>query len=359
MTIHLIRHAQGFHNLSVANHAIHDPLLTPLGEQQCRTLQQSFPFMDNLELVVASPLKRTIYTALLSFAPAIQKNNLKVIALPELQETSDLPCDTGSSVEEIEREFAGKAVDTSLMHHPENKDWNNKQGRWAPSSQAIDARATVAREWLYNRPEKEIAVVTHGGFLHYFTQDWSDTHRMDGTPSAGMNSPIHPSLCNLHKSSITASPHYSLSSAASAHSHSTSTASFVSIHSPQSASFVVSDSCVRAASATPRHHTRDHSQHFPHLRKRIDDAKKEIRAYKYAVGTGWSNTEFRDYIFDISTGEVLFVETPQSRKKRLPDQKPLSKEEQKNLQRAAQAQWAEQEKQERELQRVMDVQAKV
>ena len=53
------------------------------------------------------------------------------------------------------------------------------------------------------------------------------------------------------------------------------------------------------------------------------------------------------------------IETPESRKKRMPDLKPLSKEEQKNLQRATQAQWAEQERQEKEFERVKGIQAKV
>lgn len=201
-TITLVRHAQGYHNLTVANHAIHDPLLTPYGEDQCRNLAQNFPkaHMDQVELIIASPLKRTIYTALLSFAPVIKQKNLKVLLLPELQETSDLPCDTGSSVEELEKEFAGQPIDTSLMHKPENAEWNNKMGRWAPNSSAIEARANDAREFLYSRSEKEAVVVTHGGFLHYFTQDWSDTHKLNGTPSAGMFEHVSPSrngCCSL------------------------------------------------------------------------------------------------------------------------------------------------------------------
>ncbi|THY43359.1 hypothetical protein D6C97_09270 [Aureobasidium pullulans] len=190
VTIHCVRHAQGFHNTSVANHAIHDPMLTQLGEEQCKALQANFPFMDRVDGVVASPLKRTVYTALHSFTPAIKNKHLKVYALPELQETSDLPCDTGSDVRVLESEFKGQPVDLSYMYTPQAKAWNNKTGKWGATASAVDDRARIAREWLYNRPEKEIVVVTHGGFLHYFTEDWMDTHKMDGTPSAG-NPPLH------------------------------------------------------------------------------------------------------------------------------------------------------------------------
>ncbi|CAK4033454.1 Hypothetical predicted protein [Lecanosticta acicola] len=176
-TIHCVRHAQGFHNLNVANHSMHDPLLTPLGEEQCRLLQKNFPYHDKIDAVVASPIKRTIYTALLGFGDTINKKNLKVIALPELQETSDLPCDTPSPPEQVAKEFAGQPVDLSLV----KPGYDSKRGKWAPTSKAIEIRAREARQWFMHRPEKEIVVVTHGGFLHYFTEDWNDNHRFAGT----------------------------------------------------------------------------------------------------------------------------------------------------------------------------------
>jgi broad specificity phosphatase PhoE len=157
-TLHCVRHAQGYHNLSVANHNLHDPLLTNFGEDQCRNLSRKFPNMRSVDLVVASPLKRTIYTALLAFEPVIKEKGLKVIALPELQETSDLPCDTGSSPELLAKEFEDKPVDLSLV----KPGWDSKRMKWAPTSTAIEKRAGDARRWLMARPEKEIVVVSHG-----------------------------------------------------------------------------------------------------------------------------------------------------------------------------------------------------
>ncbi|KAF1981552.1 phosphoglycerate mutase family protein-like protein [Aulographum hederae CBS 113979] len=178
--IHLVRHAQGFHNLSYANHSMPDPLLTDYGIQQCRDLSSNFPSLDSLSLIVASPLKRTLYTALYSFEAPIAAKKLAVVALPELQETSDLPCDTGSSVQELEKEFAGEPVDLRQLDGRE--DWNSKKGPWAPYEDMISARARVARQWLMGREEEEeIAIVTHGGFLHYLTEDWSDHDKFVGT----------------------------------------------------------------------------------------------------------------------------------------------------------------------------------
>lgn len=144
--------------------------------------------MSNIDLVVASPLKRTVYTALYSFPEPIKSKHLKVIVLPELQETSDLPCDTGSDVPEVEKEFAGKPVDLSTLQTPEGQRWNNKTGKYAPQSDAIQGRARDARKWLMSRPEKDIVVVTHGGFLHYFTDDWAEASKFHGrqiTPASG------------------------------------------------------------------------------------------------------------------------------------------------------------------------------
>ena len=157
-TLHCVRHAQGYHNLSVANHNMHDPLLTSYGEEQCRALQKNFPDMRSVDLVVASPLKRTINTALIAFEPVLMEKGLKVIALPELQETSDLPCDTGSSLEEITRDYEGKPVDLSLV----KPGWDSKRMKWAPTATAIEKRARDARMWLMQRPEKEIVLVSHG-----------------------------------------------------------------------------------------------------------------------------------------------------------------------------------------------------
>ena len=155
-----------------------DPDLTLYGEEQCHHLAQHFPYHKSIELLVASPLRRTIYTTLLGFEPEI-KRGLKIITLPEAQETSVNPCDTGSDVEALKKEMADKPVDLSLV----TEGWNSKKGKWADDADAIEARAKETRKWLQARPEKEIVLVTHGGFLHYFTGDWSDSVKFEGKPT--------------------------------------------------------------------------------------------------------------------------------------------------------------------------------
>ncbi|RDW81207.1 uncharacterized protein DSM5745_04764 [Aspergillus mulundensis] len=121
-----------------------------------------------------------MYTALQSFGPVFKANpDMKLILLPDIQETSDVACDTGSDPSALRKEIEEKGlpVDASLVH----EGWNVKTGRYAPTNAAVGARARDARRWLKARPEKEIVMVSHGGVLHYFTEDWENSSQFQGT----------------------------------------------------------------------------------------------------------------------------------------------------------------------------------
>lgn len=105
----LIKGDARVHNLSVENHSIHDPDLTPFGEEQCRRLAQDFPYHESVELLVCSPLRRTIYTTLLGFKPDVDRG-VKVIAIPEVSETADVPCDTGSDLSVLVKEMKDRKL---------------------------------------------------------------------------------------------------------------------------------------------------------------------------------------------------------------------------------------------------------
>lgn len=195
ITIHCVRHAQGYHNLETPGYEnLHDPLLTRLGEEQCTQLAALFPYHSSITHLVASPLKRTLYTCLLSF-PSEVSSGLKVLAIPELQENGNIPCDTGSDPDILAKEladgtFAGRykdSVDLSRVH----AGWNSKTGKWSQEDPAIHERATAARKILLGigqealeasgGKEVGIVVVTHGGFLHFLTEDYDGDHKFTGT----------------------------------------------------------------------------------------------------------------------------------------------------------------------------------
>lgn len=88
-------------------------------------LSQNFPYTSQIELVVTSPLRRAIYTGLEGFKSVLEREHAqKLIALADLQELSDFPCDVGSSVAELRMEFdeAHLPVDMGFVE----ADWTDK-----------------------------------------------------------------------------------------------------------------------------------------------------------------------------------------------------------------------------------------
>jgi broad specificity phosphatase PhoE len=107
--------------------------LTAKGKAQCHALQTSFQHHNDINLVLASPLRRTIQTASLSFGPVLEKKEVPFILLPLVQEVSDMGCDTGSSLDELKQVipklFAEDHVkfDLTKIDFSEVKEgWNNK-----------------------------------------------------------------------------------------------------------------------------------------------------------------------------------------------------------------------------------------
>lgn len=96
---------QGEHNKGGDAYLTPDPRLTEAGIRECEGLEKKFPYQSSIDLIVVSPLRRTIQTALYSFQPTINRG-VRVVALAEIQETSDVACDTGSDVTDLKREFA-------------------------------------------------------------------------------------------------------------------------------------------------------------------------------------------------------------------------------------------------------------
>ncbi|KAK1141283.1 hypothetical protein N8T08_009186 [Aspergillus melleus] len=178
--IHLVRHAEGVHNLGHAYWSLIDPLLTETGRDQCLRLRQDFPSHGNVELVVSSPLSRAILTAAEGFKPVFHSQPARqLVLLPDLQEISDFPCDVGSEVEGLKARARDwdVAIDWSFVH----ERWTSKSGRYKPVTESIEDRARAVRQWLSQCPEKEIVVVSHGAFLHFLTEDWEDSYTHEGT----------------------------------------------------------------------------------------------------------------------------------------------------------------------------------
>ncbi|CAN8244862.1 unnamed protein product [Cochlearia groenlandica] len=195
-TIHLVRHAQGIHNVAgEKNHDAYlsedyfDAHLTPLGWQQVDNLHKHVKasgISNKIELVVVSPLLRTLQTAVGTFggegdidgvdAPLLMKagagksdrpaiSSLKCppfIAVESCREHLGVhPCDRRSNITKYRELFP--AIDFSLAKTDEDVLWKPKTRE---EDKDIAARGVKFINWLSTRKEKEIAVVTHSGFLY-------------------------------------------------------------------------------------------------------------------------------------------------------------------------------------------------
>lgn len=157
-TLHCVRHAQGFHNLDPRNEqTLLDPDLTARGRDQCKRLAAAFPYHDEIELVIASPLRRTIQTALLGFGPTIASTNSQLLLEPRCQETTAGAADTGSDRERLVQEFGG-VLDFSRW----DDRWNLNQGEWEMTDENLEKHCTELRDFIMNLPLKNVVLVAHG-----------------------------------------------------------------------------------------------------------------------------------------------------------------------------------------------------
>lgn len=103
-------------------------------------------------------MRRTLQTAQQGLG-WLMRRGVPVILRPEWQENSAKPCDTGTAIEEMKKEWP-------------QFDWSEvdpvfpaKTGLYEYSKRGLTERGIAARRWLRDRPEKVIAVVSHSGFL--------------------------------------------------------------------------------------------------------------------------------------------------------------------------------------------------
>ncbi|KAH7320419.1 histidine phosphatase superfamily [Rhizoctonia solani] len=163
--IYLLRHGQAEHNVA-DDFSIHDAVLTPLGRDQCIEFARANPDFQNVpQVILTSAFRRTLSTTLLAIPQAFDRllPQGKIILLPQLQETHAYPCDTGSDrvVLEQTEEFKDRGFDWS----PLTDDWNKNEGFYAPTPEALIARARWVRRFVRDRPETEILLVGHGGIF--------------------------------------------------------------------------------------------------------------------------------------------------------------------------------------------------
>jgi len=166
----LIRHGQGVHNprnnklaLGWLGHALRrDAPLTGKGRQQAAALEKPMHYLP-FDLIVVSPLSRTIETATEAFSEHPTPKRLCHL----MCERATMPSDLGTPKSQL------------LEKHPQIATWQGfdtlPEHFWparsiGPSAEEeVAARVTEFKEWLLRRPETCLALVGHSAFFSTMT----------------------------------------------------------------------------------------------------------------------------------------------------------------------------------------------
>ncbi|KAI0397567.1 histidine phosphatase superfamily [Xylariaceae sp. FL0594] len=200
--IEIVRHAEALHN-ALNDNMIRDPRLTANGIAQARALCDSYQqrSMQEVARVVSSPMRRAIMTAIHGFRPILapsysfrptaaaitEKGKLRLLLVPELQESSARPSDTGSPPSELFNEFGPAVLDARRLGSDEDGWWHKDASTtFGPDPHKLVLRANkarliirdIAREVVAEAQSegeggklenvtKRVVVVTHSAFVRY------------------------------------------------------------------------------------------------------------------------------------------------------------------------------------------------
>jgi broad specificity phosphatase PhoE len=191
-TLHLVRHAESNWNVLTAGEHIGahphlidvDSDLSPKGEAQLETLRQAAPLAPPLELILASPLRRALRTAV-----ALRDANGGAAAVPmrvepRATEWLENSCDCGRPGVEIQRDFGdsiqglAELGDSWWPQLPKEDAFGHPRGGSATlaalasggrePAASVDLRCSqLLDSLLYEFPQtSSIAVVAHCMVLH-------------------------------------------------------------------------------------------------------------------------------------------------------------------------------------------------
>ena len=168
--LYLIRHGYALHNELFLKSALNpqifrssevlDSPLTQYGHDQSIQLGYNWGKKHEVELVVVSPLMRTLETVMNIFGDT----NIPIISLEFLREypLGRDTCNKRSNRDFLENKFP--KIDFNNLEH-------NEDILWRPDTmetiESLENRINTMKKYLLNRQEKNIAIVGHSSFIGY------------------------------------------------------------------------------------------------------------------------------------------------------------------------------------------------
>ncbi len=165
--VYCIRHGTSEHNVlfreigKEAYMKITDSNLTHEGREEANLLGNHWTEKENIDIVFVSPLKRTIQTAINIF----KGTNVKIYAFDDLKEYP-------ASYENINHREDKKDLIIKYHKYINFRFLPDKDSLWHDTRhetiEELEKRVIKMKDYLLNRQEKNIAIISHSSYLSYF-----------------------------------------------------------------------------------------------------------------------------------------------------------------------------------------------
>lgn len=166
LIVHVLRHEEAKHRIVPEDETIFDPHLTTQGYINCCKIRKEMAGKISPDLILASPLTRTLSTAWRVFSPSPTQR--EIWAWPNLQNYDPGPNGTGLGLDELRKRCQSKSnrgFEVRLDYVP--WDWYDKEtGIWSDDNP--EDRVEAIKDFLVDLMEAcpkrkfEVALVTHG-----------------------------------------------------------------------------------------------------------------------------------------------------------------------------------------------------
>ena len=161
--VYLIRHGQSEANVALDldnPNFYYDAKLTSIGKKQAQNTQKKLSNID-FDLLLCSPLTRALQTFDLIFPNLSQE----AVILPFVREHSLCSSEVGRQPTILAKEFPDFKFNNLNNFWWNNNIYINEKKIVSESMEDLDKRILIFKKWIYNRPEKKIALVGHGTFI--------------------------------------------------------------------------------------------------------------------------------------------------------------------------------------------------
>lgn len=168
-TLYCIRHGTALHNIyfkkmgELAYRRCKDSPLLHQGVKDVDKLKQEWNDINKIELVVVSPLSRTLSTADLLF----KNKDVPILALDELLEypQSYHRCNMRNTIGKLVRIYP--RIDFNEIQSNIDFEFSDEGREEQDEIGYLEKRISVFKKWVDSRDENHIAIIGHSSYFNY------------------------------------------------------------------------------------------------------------------------------------------------------------------------------------------------